>query len=177
MAAATNNIRRAEHREVAGLCCRACGFFVDGEFGKLDTHGTEFGTLFGGLVVVGQQWNCVIARNGGEPRDGCRYVIFSRKNTSDERIEFAFAETRALHHTHPLFRIAHGCSRHVHVVVEGEKIDAAADQPFRNRGFGFEIVSFLPQVKPRVGGELGPHRLDRIEKTMCVLRSAQAGLP
>ena len=63
------------------------------------------------------------------------------------------------------------------MVVKGEEIDATRHEPFRYHRFGVEIVGLLPQVKPGIGGELRPHRLDSVEQPMRVRCATQTGLP
>jgi hypothetical protein len=83
----------------------------------------------------------------------------------------------ALDHTAALLRLGKTGDRRIHVVVEGEQIDAPFRQPFDDFRLGIEIVSLVAQMEAGVGGELRPHRFDRLEQSSRIVSAAQAGLP
>lgn len=74
-------------------------------------------------------------------------------------------------------RGSHVPNRAVHVVVEGEQVDAALSEPLADLGFGVEIVGLVAQVKAGVGGELRALPFDRLHQAARIAGAAQARLP
>ena len=83
----------------------------------------------------------------------------------------------ALDHTAALLRLGKTGDRRIHVVVEGEQIDAPFRQPFDDFRLGIEIVSLVAQMEAGVGGKLRTEALDRVSEQPCVLPAAQPGFP
>ena len=95
----------------------------------------------------------------------------------DQAVESLARETGAFDHAAALLRLGKARDRRIHMVVEGEQVDAAFRQPFHDLGFGVEIVGLLAQMEAGVGRKLRPHRLDRLQQPPRIVGAAQAGLP
>jgi hypothetical protein len=91
------------------------------------------------------------------------------------RDELVARQSGAGDHRRELLCAASGGDRHM--IVEGDRVDAARLEPFEHRGLGVEIVGLVPQVKPGVSGEPRPQLLECPQDGVRILRPAQARLP
>src|SRR3954466_47758 len=90
------------------------------------------------------------ARRRGEPRHGSWHFTGAGEHTLDEAIEFLARQAGALPHAVCVAGLGPVPNRAVHVVVEGEEVDAAIAEPLADLGFGVEIIGLVAQVKAGV---------------------------
>ena len=95
----------------------------------------------------------------------------------DQRIELLARKPGALDHAAALLRLCKVGNGRVHVIVEGEQIDAAFRQPFADFGLGVEIVGLVAQMEAGIRGKLRPHRFDRVEQSLAHCRRCAGPAP
>ena len=116
-------------------------------------------------------------RGRGQSGDRCRHVVRARHHAPDQTVEFLIGKPGTLGHAVALPRFRQIGNRAVHVIVEGEQIDAAFGEPLRDLAFGIEIVGLVAQMEAGVGRKLRPHRFDRLQQPLRIVAAAQARLP
>ncbi|MGY4329216.1 hypothetical protein ACVWWG_003633 [Bradyrhizobium sp. LB7.2] len=117
------------------------------------------------------------AGSRGKPRHGSRDLAGARKHVSHQPVEFLARQAGTLYHAVALARLGHVPDRAVHVVVEGEQVDATFGEPLAHLLLGIEIVGLVAQVKAGVGRELRALPFDRRHQAASIVGAAQARLP
>ena len=166
-----------KHDEITGFGSVAGGFLVDRKFGDGNALRAKALPHRRAFVVVREHPDACGARRLRQPGNRRRHVMAAGDDALHQAVERLIGEPRALDHSAALQRLGEAGDGRVHVVVEGEQIDAAFRQPVDDFAFRVEIVGLVAQMEAGVGGEKRPHLLDRLQQFPRIVRTAQGRAP
>src|ERR1700753_2486238 len=139
MAAAPNDIGRAEYDGIAAISRGACGFLIYWKFGDADALMAKIRPHGRALIVMREHPYIGGTRRFGQPRDRFGDFVAAAHDIGDEAIEGVVRKSGALDHAGPLVRFVEAGDSRIHVVVEREQIDASFGQPLSDLDFSIPI--------------------------------------